>query len=101
MSYNEIYAIIPSIVLGLFCGVAAYCSKLDDSMERKPSVIRAISNGLSSAVLSFITFALLDSSSLTFMEKIGVSSAIAFLGLDKALDVVERVLRLRSGGKNE
>lgn len=32
------------------------------------------------------------------MNKLAISSAVAFLGIDKALNAIERILNLRKGG---
>lgn len=101
MTYDELYAIAPSILLGLFCGIASYFSGFNDDINHKPSIRKALGSGMSSAILSFIAFALLDATNLTFMQKLGISCCVAFLGLDKALDYVERIMALRRGGKNE
>lgn len=96
LTYDGLYAILPCIVLGIFCGIASYFKNYLNDEKFKPSKGKLVANGLTSAVLSFIIFAILDDTDLTFMTKLAISSAVAFLGIDKALDVVERLLRLRS-----
>lgn len=97
LTYDELYAVLPCIILGIFCGVASYFQNYLRNEEFKPNKGKLVANGLTSAILSFIIFAVLDSTGLTFMTKLAMSSAVAFLGIDKALDLVERLLRLRSG----
>ena len=97
LSYNELYAILPCIILGIFCGIASYFQNYLRDEKFKPSKGKLVANGLTSAILSFVIFAVLDSTDLTFMTKIAISASVAFLGIDKALDLVERLLRLRSG----
>lgn len=96
ISYDELYAVLPCIVLGIFCGIASYFQNYLKDEDFKPNKGKLVANGLTSAILSFIIFAILDSTDLSFMTKLAISSAVAFLGIDKALDVVERLLRLRS-----
>lgn len=96
ITYDELYAILPCIVLGIFCGVASYFQNYLKDEDFEPNKKKLVANGLTSAILSFIIFAILDSTDLSFMTKLAISSAVAFLGIDKALDVVERLLRLRS-----
>ena len=97
LTYDELYAILPCIVLGIFCGVASYFQNYLRDEDFVPNKGKLVANGLTSAILSFIIFAILDSTALSFMTKLAISSAVAFLGIDRALDVVERLLRLRSG----
>lgn len=96
LSYDELYAVLPCIVLGIFCGVASYFQNYLKDEDFKPNKGKLVANGLTSAILSFVIFAILDSTDLSFMTKLAISSAVSFLGIDKALDVVERLLRLRS-----
>lgn len=96
ITHNGLYAILPCIVLGLFCGIASYFQNYLKDEDFKPNKGKLVANGLTSAILSFIIFAILDSTDLTFMTKLAISLAIAFLGIDKALDVAERLLQLRS-----
>lgn len=96
LTYDGLYAILPCIVLGIFCGIASYFQNYLRDENFEPSKGKLVANGLTSAILSFIIFAILDSTGLTFMTKLAISSAVAFLGIDKALDTVERLLRLRS-----
>lgn len=97
LTYDELYAILPCIALGIFCGVASYFQNYLRDEGFVPNKGKLVANGLTSAILSFIIFAILDSTDLTFMTKLAISAAVAFLGIDKALDAVERLLRLRSG----
>lgn len=98
MSYDELWAILPCIVLGIFCGLASYFSNFMHDENYKPSKRKLIANAMTSAILSFIIFALLDKTDFSFMNKLAISSAVAFLGIDKALNLVERILNLRKGG---
>lgn len=97
LTYDELYAVLPCIVLGLFCGVASYFQNYLRDEEFKPNKGKLVANGLTSAILSFIVFSILDSTGLVFMTKLAISASVAFLGIDKVLDVVERLLRLGSG----
>lgn len=99
MTYDELYALLPSILLGLFCGLAAYFKGFMDDLEHKPSVRVALANMLTSAIMSFIVFAILDSTDFSFMTKLAISSLVAFLGVDKALDLAAKLLQMRGGGK--
>lgn len=94
-TYDELYAVLPCIILGIFCGIASYFQNYLRDEDFKPNKGKLVANGLTSGILSFIIFAVLDSTNLSFMTKLAISSAVAFLGIDKALDTVERLLRLR------
>ena len=97
MSNDEIMAIVPIFILGAFCGAASYYSTFfKECRGRKcsPSIGRAIGSAMAASATSFIIFAALDASGYTFMTKIAISCGVAFLGIDKALDTIERVFKL-------
>lgn len=74
---------------------------MDGHSHYKPSVRKAIANMLTSSVMSFIVFAILDSSGLSLMTKLAICGAVAFLGIDKALDTVFKLMNLYQGKKIE
>lgn len=98
MGYDELWAVAPCIILGFFCGLASYFSNFMHDENYKPNKRKLIANSMTSAILSFIIFALLDKTDFSFMNKLAISSAVAFLGIDKALSVIERILNLHKGG---
>lgn len=101
MTYDELYALLPSILLGLFCGLAAYYRGFMDDLDHKPSFRRAVGNMLTSGIMSFIIFSLLnDLTNFEFMTKLSISALVAFVGIDKAFDIVERFFNTFRGGKN-
>lgn len=97
LSYNEVLAILPCIVLGLLVGVANYFKPYmeGNSTVIAPSIGRFFGSATSSAVISFVVFALLDSTDFSFLTKLAISSAVAFLGIDKAIEVAQKILSLR------
>ncbi len=101
MTYDDYLAIIPCILLGLFCGAAQYFKGFNDDLQHKPSVRRCIGTMMGAGIVSFITFGVLDMFEFSFITKLAICSSVAFLGIDKALDVVERVLGVVKRGKNE
>lgn len=98
MSYDDYMALVPCILLGLFCGAAQYFKGFNDDLQYKPSVRRCIGTMMGSAIVSFIVFGILDIFEFTFLTKLAICSGVAFLGIDKALELVERLFALRKGG---
>jgi len=47
-------------------------------------------------VIAFIVFALLDMTDFSFISKLALSSAVSFLGIDKALELAQKIVTLRS-----
>lgn len=99
IGFNQYLAIIPCILLGFLVGVANYFKPFLSDDDYKGTWKKFLASATSSAVISFVIFAVLDSTNLTFMTKLAISCAVAFLGIDKAVDLVERLLSLRNGGR--
>ena len=100
IGFDEYIAIIPCLVLGFLIGLANYFKPLLENHNFRGSWHRMFASMLSSSVLSFIIFAILDSTDLTFMTKLAISCAVAFLGIDKAVDLIERLLNLHKRGNS-
>lgn len=98
IGFDEYWAIIPCLILGFLVGVANFFKPFMSDDDYKGTWRKFFASAMSSAVLSFIIFAILDSANLTFMTKLAISCAVAFLGVDRAVDLVERLLSLRKGG---
>ncbi len=98
IGFNEYMAIIPCLVLGFLVGVANYFKPFMSDDNYEGTWRKFCASAMSSAILSFIIFAVLDGTALTFMTKLAISCAVAFLGIEKAMDLVERLLSLRKGG---
>lgn len=98
IGFNECLAIIPCILLGFLVGVANYFKPFLIDDNYKGTWKKFFASATSSAVISFVIFAVLDGTDLTFMTKLAISCAVAFLGIDRAVDLAERLLSLRKGG---
>ena len=95
MSYDEVWAILPCILLGVFCGIGSYFNNFLHDENFKPSVRKVVASAFSSAITAFIIFAILDTTDFSFMVKLAISSGVAFFGIDKALDIVQKLMNLR------
>lgn len=98
ISFDEYLAIIPCILLGFLVGIANYLKPFLVDDEYKGTWRKLFASALSSAVISFMIFAILDDTNLTFMTKLAISCAVAFFGIEKAIDLVERLLSLQKRG---
>lgn len=100
VNYDIIWAIMPCIALGILCGFGKYFHSFieDDTDEKKANWRKLIGSMLSSGIISFIVFVLLDEfTDFKFMSKLALCSAVAFFGVDKSLDLVGRAIELARG----
>lgn len=111
--FSEIYILefLPLLILGLFCGIVRFARGENDLLNdetqnenkiKKTRIYRAVDVVLTSSFLAFISFACLSFfTELTYIFKVGISSAIALFGIDKVLDIVQRVISLKQGKKDD
>ena len=99
MTYDDFYALLPCIMLGFLCGVVSFFKSYDEhdkdfdekNLTKIQRIFRFMSVCLSSGLTSFIVFLLLDFTGLTYMTKLGISSLVAFFGIEKAISYLERI----------
>ena len=46
-----------------------------------------------------MVYSILSATDLPYLAKIGISSAIAFFGIEQALSIVQTIISLRNGNK--
>lgn len=95
-SFQEVLALLPCFLLGLGSGVASYFHNYIIHKDYDGSWRKFLGTALSSMVIAFIVFALLDMTDFSFISKLALSSAVSFLGIDKALELAQKIVTLRS-----
>lgn len=91
--------LVPIVVLGLFAGLAKFF-QLDEDSTKKATLRVLFGFSLSSMVVCTIIYAALDSTALTYLTKFAIAGLVAFFGIDKALDIAQRLLSLRNSDSN-
>ncbi len=84
----------PLFIVGIICGLSNYLSDEEDNCEDKKikCIFKYIIN---SAVLCTIIYCILTSLDLAYLTKVGISAAITYLGIDKALSLIKEFIHLR------
>lgn len=98
MTYDDLYALLPCIMLGFLCGVISIFKSYyehDKNFDEKKlnnieRAFRFFAICLSSSLTAFIVFLLLDFSNLTYMTKLGISALVAFFGIENAIAYAEK-----------
>lgn len=100
---------IALLVLGFLCGFVRFARNeheiLNENEDEKKDIklkrtrfLRGIDLVLTSGIISFIVFTLLGYfENLPYLFKIACASAVALLGVDKVLNVLERIINLKNG----
>lgn len=93
------FEIAPVVLLGIICGLISFFRQ-DDADNEDATIKTFIANGLTSFGMCIICYAILDSVDLSYMSRLGISGFIGIFGVDKALDLAQKLLSLRGGGGN-
>ncbi len=101
ISWDGVLVVVPCLVLGLLVGVANYFKEFSHDDNAKPSFRKFLGVFFSGGVISFISYALLSEffSGMGYLARLAIASAIAFFGVDKALEMLQKIANLRGGGK--
>lgn len=100
MTYDELYAILPCIILGILCGLVSYYKENDSEYDKNFTPKNKTFKGAffasaSASIISFTIFAILDITDFSYIAKLGISSLVAFIGFDSALNIIERFFNMR------
>lgn len=93
------FELFPILIIGVLSGIANFCRK--DSDEETEANWRDFFYQFSSSILICgIVYAILDSTNFSYMTRWAIAGAVSFYGVDKALEIAQKLLNLRNGGSN-
>lgn len=103
MNFLDFLEYLPLILVGFFMGLfkALRAEVLredeeDESVISKFDVLKIfIVEGIQGAVFCFVVYGLLSLTEFPYIFKVCVGALIAYLGFDKAMELVEKVLSIR------
>lgn len=106
IDFSFFIELLPIFILGFLLGMANYYIARDKAQEEalekgeqlkshaKP-LKRSIVSGVESCVICFLAYCALEYfTALSYPLRLGISCAVAFFGIDKALDYVQKLLNL-------
>lgn len=87
----------PVLCVSLLAGIASFYNQTNDdgSVKTKKDAMRVIGT---SAFLGLISYSLLSATDLPYLARVGISATIGFFGIDKTIEIVQKLLSLRNGG---
>lgn len=91
--------LIPIALVGVIVGIVKYLQN-EAEIYTKKQIIRDF---ITSTFLCVITYAMLSAADLPYLAKMGVASAIAYFGIERALEIVKQIINLKGSkeSKNE
>lgn len=100
---EQILSLLPILVISIMVGLASYFTKSNENIENengseKPYKV-FLKQMIFSITICIIVYSILSATDLPYLAKIGISSAIAFFGIEQALNIVQIIINLRNGNK--
>lgn len=91
--------LMPVMLMGLLSGVVSYFN--DGSAESKVAYKHAIKSILTCAFLAILSYSILSATDLPYLAKVGISCAIGYFGIDKAIELVQKIIALKGARTTE
>lgn len=90
--------LIPVCFVGLLVGLVNYMqyTPQDCDMNDKSGIKRTIKTILTSTFLTLLTYSILTATNLPYLACVGISAAVGYFGFDKAIEIVQKIIALKS-----
>ena len=89
--------LLPVFVIGLCSGIVAF---FGDKSEHHTKFY-AIKCIVTSAFITIIMYSILAATDLPYLAKVGISCAIGYFGIDKAIEIVQKIIALKGARTTE
>ena len=96
---NKYLELMPVMLMGLLSGVVSYFN--DGSAESKVAYKHAIKSIVTCAFLAILAYSILSATDLPYLAKVGISCAIGYFGIDKAIELVQKIIALKGARTTE
>lgn len=93
---EELVSLVPILIISFFVGLASFFTQKEAEMDKSVIIVNLLKQVLMSIVLCLIVYSILTMSDLPYLAKIGISCAVGFFGIDKALSIVQNILNLKN-----
>lgn len=97
--FEQLLSLFPIVIIGFCVGLSSFFTQVESSESKHEAIKRLIKQVILSLTLCLIVYSILSATDLPYLAKIGISCAIGFFGIDKALTIVQNILNLKNNNK--
>lgn len=98
---EQIISLVPILIISIMVGLASYFTKSNESNESNEKPYKVFfKQMIFSITICIMVYSILSATDLPYLAKIGISSAVAFFGIEQALSIVQTIISLKNGNKN-
>lgn len=94
--FEQLISLTPILIISFFVGVASFFTQHEKGIDKADIIKNLIKQVLLSVVLCLMVYSILSASDLPYLAKIGISCAVGFFGIDKALSIIQNILSLKN-----
>ena len=90
--------LLPIAVVGLLAGIVSFFNEeAQEGAEHCHPFKAALKSLLTSSFLCVMVYALLSATDLPYLARVGISAAIGFFGVEKAISLAKELLAFKNG----
>lgn len=94
--FEQLISLVPILIISFFVGLASFFTQHEKGVSKVDIIKSLIKQVLLSIVLCLTVYSILSASDLPYLAKIGISCAVGFFGIDKALSIIQSILSLKN-----
>ncbi len=95
--FKAFLPLIPLLLIGLIAGLVNVFN-LEAQSRTREAIVK---NMITSSFLCALTFTILEATDLPYLARVGISASIAYFGIDKAIEIVQKLLSMKNNNKEK
>lgn len=92
--------LIPVGIVGILAGIISYLQNTQTCSDKYRNLKHTLKVIVTSSFLTILTYSILTATSLPYLGNVGISAAVGYFGIDRAIELAQKLLNLK-GSKNE
>lgn len=92
--------LMPVMLMGVLSGIVSYFNS-GGAKDSNNAYKQAIKSILTCAFLAILAYSILSATDLPYLAKVGISCAIGYFGIDKAIEIVQKIIALKGARTTE
>ena len=91
--------LMPVCLMGLLSGIVSYFN--GSAKDSNNAYKQAVKNILTCAFLAILSYSILSATDLPYLAKVGISCAVGFFGVDKAIEIAQTLIAMKGSRTTE
>lgn len=91
--------LMPVMLMGVLSGIVSYFN--GSAKDSNNAYKQAVKNILTCAFLAILSYSILSATDLPYLAKVGISCAIGYFGIDKAIEIAQTLIAMKGSRTTE